>query len=107
MRPFTIVAVTLLYGVCAACHGPSAFNITAISAKNDVSRLECWQLDAEPELSRAATNFDLGEFSGGFVGILPPHTTSSGTLTNAQTLQYVLRLTPLSRLFRCSRLTAW
>lgn len=88
MRPIALAAAALLHTVFAACQGPPAFNITAISAKNNASRLECWQLDAEPVFSRAATNFDLGEFGDGFVGILAPRTTSDGTLTNAQTVQY-------------------
>lgn len=89
MRRFNFAAAVLLHSVAAICQGPPAFNITAISARNQASRLECWQLDAEPDFSRAATNFDLGTPGESFVGILPPRTSSDGTLTNAQAVQYV------------------
>ncbi|KAF3009914.1 hypothetical protein E8E13_010948 [Curvularia kusanoi] len=59
-----------------------SFNITAISAFNNASRLECWQLAAPPILGRGAVNFDIGNFNGAFVGIIPPNTTS-GLLSNA------------------------
>ena len=97
MKCPTLAAALFLHTLSAACQGPPAFNITAISAKNNASRLECWQLDAEPVFSRAATNFDLGEFGDSFVGILPPRTTSDGTLTNAQVVQYAFHLLPAWR----------
>ena len=84
-----LVAAALLHVSFAACQGPPAFNVTAISAKHNASRLECWQLDSEPDFSRAATNFDLGSFGDSFVGILAPNTTTAGTLSNAQVVQYV------------------
>ena len=84
MRYLALTAA-LLHTFTAAIEDP-AFNITAISARNGASRLECWQLDVKPELSRAAVNYDLGEFGDGFVGILPPRTLS-GTLSNAQAVQ--------------------
>ncbi|GAB7337365.1 hypothetical protein MBLNU457_g2713t1 [Dothideomycetes sp. NU457] len=67
----------------------TAFNITAISAANNASRLECWQLDATPTVGRGAVNFDLGNFTNSFVGIIPPNTTT-GTIGNAATVQYSL-----------------
>ena len=82
---YITLAVVLLHIISAACQDP-ACNITSVSAKNDASRLECWQLDPEPRSSRAAVNFDHGEFADSFVGILPPRT-SSGTLSNAQAVQ--------------------
>ncbi|KAK3709680.1 hypothetical protein LTR37_010707 [Vermiconidia calcicola] len=85
---YCALAVALLHVLTAACQTP-AFNVTAISAKDNASRLQCWQLDAKPELSRAAVNFDLGEFDKSFVGIIPPQTTG-GTLSNAQAVQYSL-----------------
>lgn len=66
----------------------TSFNITAISAFNNASRLECWQLAAAPVFGRGAVNFDLGDFDSAFVGILPPNTTS-GTLSNAVRVQFV------------------
>lgn len=88
MRHAVLLAAALLHPLGAYCQtGPTAFNVTAISAKDQASRLECWQLDAEPDFSRAAVNFDLGDFSDGFVGILPPRTSGSGTLSNAATVQ--------------------
>ena len=84
MRRTSVIVAAALRALGAA--GQQAFNVTAISAKDQASRLECWQLEAEPDLSRAAINFDLGDFSDGFVGILPPRT-SSGTLSNAGSVQ--------------------
>jgi hypothetical protein len=63
-----------------------AFNITAISAANNASRLQCWQLDASPKAGRGAVNFDLGNFDQALVGILPPNATT-GLLTNAPKVQ--------------------
>jgi hypothetical protein len=70
---------------CVLSQAPS-LNITAISAANNASRLECWQLAAPPSLGRGAVNFDIGDFDGAFVGIIPPNTTS-GTLSNAVQVQ--------------------
>lgn len=53
------LSIALLQAVCSARLDPPAVNLTAISAKNNASRLECWQLDAAP--SSTAINFDLGE----------------------------------------------
>lgn len=64
----------------------TTFNITAISAANNAARLECWQLAAPPVFGRGAVNFDLGDFSQAFVGIIPPNTTT-GTITNAAQVQ--------------------
>jgi hypothetical protein len=75
-----------------------AFNIAAISAANQASRLECWQLAAPPSPGRGAVNFDLGDFNKAFVGILPPNTTT-GTISNAVQVQDVLILSS-----RCSHL---
>jgi hypothetical protein len=63
-----------------------AFNITAISAANNASRLECWQLSAPPMLGRGAVNFALGDFDHAFIGIIPPSTTA-GTINNAAQVQ--------------------
>lgn len=81
----SILPMVLLHFLTAAAPTP-AFNLTAISAANNASRLECWQLAAEPNFSRAAVNFDLGELGDSFVGIIPPRT-SGGTLSNAQVVQ--------------------
>ena len=81
----SVIAAVLLQALGVACQAP-AFNITAIWAKNNASRLECWQLDAEPQLGRGAVNFGLGEFGDSIVGIIPPKQTS-GTLTNAVAVQ--------------------
>ncbi|KAL5121116.1 hypothetical protein ACEQ8H_000967 [Pleosporales sp. CAS-2024a] len=72
----------------------TSFNITAISAANNASRLECWQLEARPTWGRGAVNFDLGDFENAFVGILPPNTTT-GTINNAVQVQYSLTMAGL------------
>lgn len=88
MKHFGLVLVGLLPFLGSAVGQATAFNITAISAANNASRLECWQLDAAPVIGRGAANFDLGNFTNSFVGIIPPNTTT-GTIGNAATVQYV------------------
>jgi hypothetical protein len=79
------VILLLMAAECVLSQAPS-LNITAISAANNASRLECWQLAAPPSLGRGAVNFDIGDFDGAFVGIISPNTTS-GTLSNAVQVQ--------------------
>jgi hypothetical protein len=54
----------------------TSFNVTAISAANNASRLECWQLASPPMLGGGAVNFALGDLDQAFVGVIPPNTTS-------------------------------
>lgn len=77
-----LTTITLWIPACLS----TGLNITAISAANNAARLECWQLDAPPVLGRGAVNYDIGDFEGAFVGIIPPNTTS-GTLSNAVHVQ--------------------
>jgi len=93
MKNSGLASVGLLPFLGSAFGQATAFNITAISAANNASRLECWQLDAAPVIGRGAVNFDLGNFTNSFVGIIPPNTTT-GTIGNAATVQYVSRLLP-------------
>ena len=80
--------VTMLALIGRAVSQATTFNITAISAANNASRLECWQLAAPPISGRGAVNFALGDFDQAFVGIIPPNTTS-GTINNAAQVQQV------------------
>jgi hypothetical protein len=91
-------SATALALVSTVASQTTAFNIAAISAANQASRLECWQLAAPPSPGRGAVNFDLGDFNKAFVGILPPNTTT-GTISDAVQVQYVLILSS-----RCSHL---
>lgn len=84
MKFSSVISASVLVGG-AVSQAPS-FNITAISAANNASRLECWQLAAPPVLEHGAVNFDLGDFDGAFVGIIPPNTTT-GTINNAAQVQ--------------------
>lgn len=79
---------SILTLIAGAVSQATSFNITAISAANNAARLECWQLAAPPVLGRGAVNFDLGDFDGAFVGIIPPNTTT-GTINNAAKVQSV------------------
>jgi hypothetical protein len=80
-------AAYILALVGRAASQATSLNITAISAANNASRLECWQLAAPPVLGRAAVNFALGNMTGAILGIIPPNTTT-GTLSNAVQVQY-------------------
>ena len=78
-----LAPIPLRYTVTAQT---GTFNVTAISALDNASRLECWQLEAPGVAGRGAINFDLGNFQNAFVGIIPAFTTS-GTIGNAVTKQ--------------------
>lgn len=82
---FSLMNIVLVFANAVASQA-TAFNITAISAANNASRLECWQLDASPNAGRGAVNFDLGDFDQASVGILPPNATT-GLLSNAPKVQ--------------------
>jgi hypothetical protein len=86
MELFSINTTCVLALVGGAASQATSFNITAISAANNASRLECWQLAAPPVFGRAAVNFALGDIEGAFVGIIPPNTTA-GTITNTERIQ--------------------
>ena len=80
----TVCTLALIVGRAASL--ATSLNVTAISAANNASRLECWQLAAPPVFGRAAVNFDIGDSEGAFVGIIPPNTTA-GTIGNAEQVQ--------------------
>lgn len=86
MRAFDLTVALVLAAARRVVGQTTSLNVTAISAANNASRLECWQLAARPVLGRGAVNFDLGDFNGAFIGIIPPNTTS-GTLSNAVQVQ--------------------
>lgn len=86
MRPSYVSILLAVAGARRTISQATSLNITAISAANNAARLECWQLAASPVLGRGAVNFDIGDFDGAFVGIIPPNTTS-GTLNNAVKVQ--------------------
>jgi hypothetical protein len=86
MKLFSINTTCVLALFGGAASQATSFNITAISAANNASRLECWQLAAPPVFGRAAVNFALGDIEGAFVGIIPPNTTA-GTIANTERIQ--------------------
>lgn len=49
-------------------------NVNAISASNGHSVLECWSLSAPVANFRGAANYPIGDFHGGFIGVIPPRT---------------------------------
>jgi hypothetical protein len=49
-------------------------NVTAISAANGASTLECWQLSAAASTFAGATNYPIGDFEGAYVGVIAPKT---------------------------------
>lgn len=53
---------------------PQGLNVTAISAINGASVLQCWSLTTPPGNFRGASNYPIGDFSGAFVGVIPPKT---------------------------------
>lgn len=53
---------------------PQGLNVTAISAINGASVLECWSLTSPPTIARGAANYDIGSFKDAFVGVIAPRT---------------------------------
>lgn len=53
---------------------PQGLNVTAISAINGVSVLECWDLTTPPRSFAGAANYDIGNFENAFVGVIAPRT---------------------------------
>jgi hypothetical protein len=53
---------------------PQGLNVTAISAINGASVLECWSLTAPPRNFAGAANYDIGNFENAFVGVIAPRT---------------------------------
>ena len=51
-----------------------ALNLTAISASNGESVIECWALTSRPTSFDAASNFYLGGASNGTYSVIPPRT---------------------------------
>ncbi|KAF2499831.1 hypothetical protein BU16DRAFT_454117 [Lophium mytilinum] len=76
----------------------SKFNLTALSAFNGASRLECWALDSIPKLGRGAANYDIGNFSNAFIGVLPPRTYASSTISHAPVVQFSIFLSGLAHI---------
>jgi hypothetical protein len=61
---------TLLLPEAAA----QGFNVTAITAVNNASVLQCWELTNPPRIFLGATNYDIGNFTDAYIGVLPPQT---------------------------------
>jgi hypothetical protein len=53
---------------------PQGLNVTAITAINGASVLECWSLTSPPTIARGAANYDIGSFKDAFVGVIAPRT---------------------------------
>jgi hypothetical protein len=70
---FTFSFPTLL-ALFAASGAAQGLNLTAISAANGESTLECWSLSAAPTIDRGAANYAVGDLDGAFLGVLPPKT---------------------------------
>jgi hypothetical protein len=51
-----------------------ALNLTAISASNGESVIECWALKSRPASFAAASNYYLGGVSNGTYSVIPPRT---------------------------------
>ncbi|OCL15472.1 hypothetical protein AOQ84DRAFT_278891 [Glonium stellatum] len=85
----------MLVPLLSQCQAQPQFNLTAISFHDNSSRLECWAMAALPKLGAGAVNFPIGDFTGGSIGIIPPHTYSSSTIRHAPAVQYSLVLSGL------------
>jgi hypothetical protein len=49
-------------------------NVTAIAAVNNASVLQCWGLTNPPRIFRGAANYDIGNFTNAYIGVIPPQT---------------------------------
>ncbi|KAF2190434.1 hypothetical protein K469DRAFT_656752 [Zopfia rhizophila CBS 207.26] len=91
---FFFPVLSALFATTASVQGP-AYNITAISAFNNASRLECWTLPSIPGSGAGALTYDLGNFEKSFIGILPPRTYRNATITHAPSIQFTIALSGL------------
>jgi hypothetical protein len=70
------ISLLQLLGLSLAPHlvAPQGLNVTAISAINGASVLECWSLATPPKTFAGASNYPIGDFAAAFVGVIPPKT---------------------------------
>lgn len=83
---------------------PQGLNVTAISATNGTSNLECWSLSSAPRNARGAANYDIGNFEGAFVGVIPPKTYIGYALApSIQSVSFPLPKTDITKTSQLSR----
>ncbi|KAF2673270.1 hypothetical protein BT63DRAFT_397038 [Microthyrium microscopicum] len=69
-----IISLLAFLSFFAGSGAEQGLNITAISAANGESTLECWNLFSPPGDFAGAANYPIGNFEGAFIGVLPPQT---------------------------------
>jgi hypothetical protein len=72
--PWTLATLIQLFHAQTPNTPSPALNLTAISASNGESVIECWALKSEPASFAAASNFYLGGVSNGTYSVIPPRT---------------------------------
>jgi hypothetical protein len=71
---FSIPLLSLFSNLLLPEAAAQGLNVTAITAVNNVSVLQCWELTNSPRISRGAANYDIGNFTNAYIGVLPPQT---------------------------------
>jgi hypothetical protein len=71
---FSIPLFSFFGGLLASEVAAQGLNVTAISAVNNASVLECWSLTNAPRLFAGAANYDIGNFTDSYIGVIPPKT---------------------------------
>lgn len=72
--PWTLATLAQLFYAQIPNTSPPTLNLTAISASNGESVIECWALKSKPASFAAASNFYLGGVSNSTYSVIPPHT---------------------------------
>lgn len=72
--PWTLATLIQLFHAQTPNTCSPALNLTAISASNGESVIECWALKSKPANFAAASNFYLGGVSNGTYSVIPPRT---------------------------------
>jgi hypothetical protein len=71
---FSIPLLSLLSTLLLPEAAAQGFNVTAITAVNNASVLQCWELTNPPRTFLGAANYDIGNFTNAYIGVLPPQT---------------------------------
>ncbi|KAF1983709.1 hypothetical protein K402DRAFT_396455 [Aulographum hederae CBS 113979] len=87
---FLTIATTLAQTIPSFNATLPPLNVTAISARDNISILECWQLATLPSIFAGAINFPLGAVEKASWAVIPPRTMVG--LHNAPYVQLVFAL---------------
>jgi hypothetical protein len=95
---FSIPLLSIFSGLLISEVGARGLNVTAISAVNNASVLECWSLANPPRSFAGAANYDIGDFTNSYIGVIPPKTYIGRAYAPRPQYAHVLTFLPLTYL---------